>query len=477
MDTALTITFFEDYFICSINPNENLWEILQINGADKNLLYFYVSSNKIINDESAKERYEANDKMVFGNFYDLISNNKKTFNRFDYEWSSIDLLKDNLEQIKINFRNRMSVFSDFDVDTKILLNISFVPGIGFNVKEIIKNYFDNNDFVVQEIDYHEAFLAILVKKGMIPNKVNLSLVETYFGDLYLNYIEYSNQILKNQSEVLIGKGVDHRVGDLSRLLVITAAKKVYSRILGDEMLLEKEIKKFHVKAKSYLNDFYYNELDKIIELTDSPSTRVIIDLRDLENMSSATFLFIKNKFELFISKFSNLARTEKIVLNGDVLSSKEFVLFFEKNYGTSKVVKPYSNFSQLLSKGIFEIAPNTNYQPDSDTSSTEIEIKIKVSSGSKETETIVSIPAMPPLPKVNKAENLKNSRVALPPLPKNIREVKGVKLNAEKKVLPPPLGIPKKEQKVGIFSENKQEVVNKIPAIPPLPTNVKKNNL
>ncbi|MBS1495114.1 MAG: hypothetical protein JST55_16530 [Bacteroidetes bacterium] len=473
MNTALTITFFEDYFICSINPNENLWEILQINGTDKNLLYFYLSSNKIINDDSAKERYEANDKMVFGNFYDLISNNKKTFNRFDYEWSSIDLLSDILEQIKMNFRNRMSVFSDFDEDTKILLNISFVPGIDYKVKEIIKNYFENNDFVVREIDYYEAFLAILVKKGMIPNKVNLSLVETYFGDLYLNYIEYSNQILKKQSEVLIGKGVDHRVGDLSRLLVVTAAKKVYSRILGDEMLLENEIKKFHVKARSYLNDFYYNELDKIIELTDSPSTRVIIDLRDLENMSSATFLFIKNKFELFISKYSNLARTEKIILNGDVLSSKEFVLFFEKNYGASKVVKPYSNFSQLLSKGIFEIAPKTEYQAGSDTSSTEIEIKIKVSSGSKETETIVSIPAMPPLPKTIKTDNSKNPRIAPPPLPNNIKAVKDLKSNSVKKILPPPLNIPKKEEKV-ISNNEIKKVVNKIPTVPPLPSSVKK---
>ena len=359
MNKSLSITFFEDHFICTILPNESAWEVLKVNGEFKMLLYFYVSGREVRNDNFAKERYEADDTYAFGDFYNTILDKNKTFRKFDLELEPINLLKDVVEELKAVYAERIiSFLPDFNINDEIPLNICFIPGISTESQELILNYFLTEGFSLNcKADYFESYMKILQRKGIIANKINLSIVESYFGDLLFHYIEYNDKITKKETEKLIGKGIDYRIGNLAKLIVEKAAQKSSSRLLNDVALLDQEIKKFHRRASVEINNFYYSELDIKIELSDFTSARIIIDQRDLEKMSVESFQYIKFRYESFISKHSNLARTEKILLNGDVLSSDAFTHFFEKTFGSSKVIKPATNFSELLSLGIFSNTP------------------------------------------------------------------------------------------------------------------------
>lgn len=364
MERALTVIFFEDYFVCSIFPNNNAWEPLKINCSEKNLLYFYVNGSDVRNDEFAKERYEADPNSAYGDFYELIINNTKKFRKFDLELEPVHLLKDLIEQIKSAYAERIMLFiPELNINDNIPLNICFIPGINRDVQELITNYFLLEGFKLNnKADYFESFLKILHLKGIISSKINLSIIETYFGDLLFHYIEYNDKIIKKESENLIGKGIDYRTGNLAKLMVEKAARQTSSSLLNDPKLLENEIKKFHRKAVKEINNFEYKELEVKIELSDYTSARVIIDERELEKMSSESFQFFRFKYESFISKHSNLTRTEKIILNGDVLSSVTFLQFFQNVFGGNKVIKPYTNFIELLSRGIFENASQNNWE-------------------------------------------------------------------------------------------------------------------
>lgn len=364
MDKTLTIIFFEDYLVCSILPNESAWETIRVNGSDKMLLYFYVSGGDIRNDDFAKERFEANDTNAYGNFYETILAKGRTFRKYDLELQPIQLLRDTIEQIKASYFDRIKNFiNDIDTTEEIPLNLCFIPGITRNARDLITNYFSQEGFVINsKADYFEAFLKILQRKGIITSKINLSIVESYFGDLLFYYIEYNEKIVKIETEKLIGKGVDYRIGNLAKLIVEKAAKKTSSQVLNDKDLFEQEIKTFHRRAALEIDKFEYNELDIKIELSDFSSARVIIDQRELEKMSSESFKFIEFRFGSFINKYSHPARIEKIFLNGDVLSSETFVQFFQKTFGSNKVVKPYDIFIELLSRGMFANAPTSEDQ-------------------------------------------------------------------------------------------------------------------
>ena len=374
MNKDLTIIFFEDYFICTILPNENAWEILRVNSVNKQLLYFYVKDNVIRNDEFAKERFEANDKDAFGDFYYSVLEESRTFRKFDLEFHSINLLKDVFEEVKLSYVERIGDFFDgFNNNDEVPVNVCFIPGISEKAQDYIVDFLVQEGFKINsKVDYFEALLSILFRKRIINEKINFSIVESYFGDLLFHYIEYDKKICKRESEKLIGKGVDYRIGNLAKLIVEKAAKRTSSRILFDTALLEQEIKRFHRKAKEEMKNFLHDELDVTIELSDYNKARVIIDMRELDKMSSESFQFIKFKYESFISRYSNLARTEKILLNGEAFSSDNFIQFFEKTYGSNKIIRPIDNFVEILSRGIFSIAPYTNNTSES------IEIKITV---------------------------------------------------------------------------------------------------
>ena len=238
MNKTLTIIFFEDYFVSTILPNESAWEALQVNGSDKMLLYFFVSGGDVRNDDFAKDRYEASDINAFGNYYEIILKKDRTFRRFDLELEPINLLKDVIEEVKATYAERIVTFiPGFNINDEIPLNICFIPGISRDAQEAITNYFLKEGFKLNsKADYFESLIKILHRKGIIASKINLSIVESYFGDLLFHYIEYNDKIVKKESEILIGKGIDYRIGNLAKLMVEKAGHKCSSRILNDTTL-------------------------------------------------------------------------------------------------------------------------------------------------------------------------------------------------------------------------------------------------
>jgi hypothetical protein len=470
MNKTLSILFFEDYFVCTILPNESAWEMLSVNGSEKMLLYFYVHEGRIRNDNFAKERYEANDRQAFGDFYETILSRETTFQRFDLKHEPINLLKDLTEEIKSVYSDRIiSFIPDFNIHVPIALNLCFIPGISREAKTMISSYFITEGFVVNShVDYFDALIKILQRKGIIASKLNLSIVESYFGDLFFHYIEYNDKILKKESEVLIGKGIDHRVGNLAKLMVEAVARRTWSRILNDPELLQQEIKKNHRRANIEIHHFNHQQLDIKLELSDFSSARVIIDQRELDKISAESFQYIKFRYESFISKHSNLARTEKILLNGPVLTSDIFTKFFQATFGSGKIIAISDFFIESLSRGVFSVAPDY-----SQSVSTEQEIEIKI--------TLSQRPQLPPVVVIREntpgtVQKPYNPEIPnLPPAKKTVQENAVIK---QPPILPPGKNINKKTQKENKpklpETKNSNPAGNNVVALPPLPP--KKNN-
>lgn len=409
MNPTLTIVFLEDSFFCSIFPNESAWEELCPNKDSRNYLYFYLSDGRIRNDEFAKERFEQRQVQAYGDFYELILHTDRTFERFGVPQEPVQLLGDALEGLKNTYFERMENFlRRLESNTRIPVNLCFVPGISTQAADKITLYLRDEGFDISaRCDYFEAIIAILQKRGQIQDKIALAVIEAHFGDLYFNYVEYAGSIKVKEAEVLVGKGVDHRIGNLATLLVEKAARQCVAGILNDKSLMALEIKRHHRQAADEIHRFEYKELTTRVELSDFNTARVVIDQADLDRMSSETFQFIKFKFEAFISKYSNLARTERILLRGPIFDSDDLVRFFETSFGASKIIKPMENFLELLSRGVFATAA----QMSASTSSPQVKqvtIEIRV------TETPVISPSLPPLPE---RRHLPVEDVRKPPLP------------------------------------------------------------
>lgn len=401
MNTALAIIFFEDHFVGTILPNESAWEVLTIGETQKPLLYFFVSGGDVRNDDFARERYEAKDGSAFGDFYAIIRDQQQTFRRFDLEIPAIQLLQDVSQKVKAAYSERMRAFDQFiDMEAAIPVHLCFVPGIHPDAQDRLREFFAGDGYALQNpTDYHSAFVKSLQRKAVVPSKGNIAIVEPSFGDMRFHYLECDGAIVKRASEVLIGKGVDFRVGDLAKLLVQKAAKRSSSRILLDPLLLEEEIKRFHKRAAVEINRFEYDQLDVVIELLDFCKARVIVDRRELEQMAAGSLKYIAFRFQSFVSNCSSMMRTEKIVLNGISVGSPEFVKSFEREFGATKVIPPFDNFVELLSRGIFALSDQEIVGSEE-----QVEIKITVttkpaSGGATATREVrVTPPPLPPRP-------------------------------------------------------------------------------
>jgi len=365
MNDSLTIIFFEDHFICSIQPNQKAWEVLKINGEEKNWLYFTVADGRIRNDLDVKASYEAGDEEAYGDFYTIILDPKITFKRYELELPSVNLLKESIEQVKLQYLERMRAFSpNINANFKIPLNLCFVPGLAneHETKIIISDFFENFGFKINSGPanlYFEALLLSLNKRQVIPNVGNLVIVETYFGNLNFNFIQYKNRVVNISTEVLEGKGRDNQITNLARIMLDEIKKRhkgSAGAIFNQPELYEKEIVSLYATAEEQIGKFKTYGTRKVlrvyIKLSDGSDGTVEIEKQNLDAMSGEFFSIIRRKFDDFVRDNKSF---DNILLTGDLLSSDTFAQFFENSYGRTKVIRPFEDFTELLSKGIFNL--------------------------------------------------------------------------------------------------------------------------
>ncbi|MFZ4589837.1 MAG: hypothetical protein ACOYN6_02485 [Ignavibacteria bacterium] len=457
MNRVLTILFFEDYFVCTLLPNSNNWKKLKIDRQEKIPLYFYVSENKVRNDDFAKERYIKGDSKAYGDFYNIILDESYTYIKYDSNVLCIRLLSDILTKIKSEYQNQLSSYSASSPYEPCVVNLLFSPCISTDSSSKIVEFFKGEGFKINStVNYYESFLFEMCAKGTISNNSKVVFVETYDGDLYFTYIEFRGKIIVKRTEQLKGKGVDHRIEKLAWLIVKRAAKAANSPIAYDSNRMADEAKRFFDVARNA--KFVYEQLDLRVELSDFSKTRIIIDETELKRETAEANEYLRFKFETFVSKNANISIIDKIILNGEIFSNNIYVEFFER-YGKQKVLKPFPNLDEILSKGVFGFTSALDPQTENSTSD-------------NLSNNLSSLPP-PPLPKLKNSADIKINNVKPPlpppiPKPKNVvppntqNSKNGINENV-KKTPPPPLPVPK----LNSGTTEKKKVI--IPPPPPLP--------
>ncbi|MEP7168785.1 MAG: hypothetical protein ABI855_05390, partial [Bacteroidota bacterium] len=269
--------------------------------AKKELLYFYVSGNNISNDKNARQQFEARNTNAYGDFYKLIVNNNAVFEISGEKSKMINLLHEPLRGLKKTYRSKFNL----DETEKIPLNICFVPGIDEKAKKSITDYLQGNEFEIEiELSYIEGFLNILKQKAILKDNCTIAIIESWFDDLHFHYVEYNQNISKYATKILTGKGSDHRINNLARLMVEKAAKRNHSSILDEsnKVYLEQEIRNFYSRALEEIKNFDEKELITDISLSEGTSARVKIHSDELDVMSERSIEFIREKFDSFITQ-------------------------------------------------------------------------------------------------------------------------------------------------------------------------------
>lgn len=398
------MVFFEDHVVCTILPNEGAWETLRIAGAEQIPLVFHVAGGVVRNDDFARERLAADDNAAFGNFYRTILEPERRFRRFELELPTVDLLHDVVEQIREQYVERMRAFQGLrDASEAIPLRLCFIPGVAPGARRRIADYLEGKGFAAPvEVDYLGALLCGLHRKGIVPSPVSFALVEAAFGDVRFDYVQWDGTVQRHESGGSPTRGVDRRVSVLARLMVEKAARQTTSTLLNDSTLLDEEVKRFHPIAAQLLDQFVYDLLETRVELSDYKGARVRVKRGEVEERSSEAFAVLKYDFEKFIGLHTTLGRVDKILLGGGPIAAADFVQFFQKNFGTSKVIMPLANPAEIISRGVFALAPIT---PAIERT---VEIKITL------TTTTVPMPfERPPIPP---------PRPAAPPRPSSVGE-------------------------------------------------------
>lgn len=414
MHSGLTIVFFEDHFTCTILPNESAWETLRLEGVEQVPLFFHVGYAEVRNDDFARERWEAGDPAAFGQFYRTIVDSSRTFRRFDLDLPTIELLHDVLARLKIAHAERMLAFGDRDESGDgIALRLCFIPDIGEDARRLIREYLATQGFRLQpDVDYLDALLCGLHRKGLIPPRATLALIDAAFGDVRFDYIEWSGTITTRARGLVPTRGVDRRVGVLARLMVEKAARQSTSTLLNDEHLLDEEVKRFHPVAARLLDQFEYDQLETRVDLSDFKSARIRVSRSEVEDRSSQALGLIKREFEKFIGLRSTLERITGILVSGRAIATPDFKRAFEE-FGKGKLLGPFPNLEEIVSRGVFALsrvsAPEERV----------VEIKI----------TLTTTSVAPPLPQ--------SKRVTPPPAPQSDETIYGRILSSTAPPLPP----------------------------------------
>jgi len=341
--------FFEDDAIRLVyRTPSGAVEPLRVLGEPRQRLLFLPTPEEVRNDAFVVERLEAADPAVIADFYRAIGDSTRVVTRYGSEYPVIACLDPILEQVHQAWRDVAGGSSDL-IDACCL----FAPGIPESACEIIREHFRSNRFrLIGDFGWYDCLLSALRGTGQIGNDSCLVAATAAFNNLRYEYIEWRDGIQRREFTELEGYGDEPRIFILADLAVRGFARKKQSQLLNDESALKQEVARYLRQARREITRFEHGELRASVHLSDGNAGSITIEERDLNKQVGPKYKYLRDELKKFISRHSNLVRTEHILLAAKALDTKECRDDFAREFGATKLVSVASGIEDLLNRGL-----------------------------------------------------------------------------------------------------------------------------
>ena len=395
--------------------------------------YFYSNdSGDILLGESAKTKYENQDKNAHYDYFKLIKNVTQKFNFIGGE-QKIDKIIVRAAEYLINGFLKNALFSEkvvYDLKDKLNISLIFYNDVSENEITFVNGIFNNEGYTkIKSFYYNYLLLNFLDQNRKIGSFKGYIISDSIENNLHINY--FDNLSRKQYKTNAIGKdlAIDPRIKLLGASIINIAIEKTGSLVNPkDEINKHDEVFK---KAYSLYNK--KAEFNIQITLSDGASSRVKIKKSRIEKKLTYANEFTKdfNFLDHFYEK-TGVQQSEMIFILHKNIHSESF---------SDKIKSTYTNVyhSTELSLEIFQIfykneqcANNGNLTLSKPKKAEATVQKNEIKKENKTVAKIVNTKAVgTPVTKAVKKP--------LPPLPpKPFSRVKPVTKKATKKTPPPP---------------------------------------
>jgi len=245
--------------------------------------YFYSTDNgDILLGESAKVKYDNQDKNSHYNYFDLIKEVSKKFNFFGGP-QKIDKIIIRATEYLINNFLKNVLFSDetvYDLKEKLNITLIFYNDVSENEITFVNNVFKKEGYTkIKSFYYNYILLNFLDKKRKIGSFKGYIIADSMDNNLHINY--FDNLTRKQYKSNAVGKdlAIDPKIKLLGSTILNVAIDKTGSLVKPDE-----EIKKHDEVFKHAYKLFNQKaEFNIDIKLSDGAKARVKIKKSRIKN--------------------------------------------------------------------------------------------------------------------------------------------------------------------------------------------------
>ena len=456
---------------------------------DAHIPFYFYSNNSgdILLGESAKTKYENQDKNAHYDYFKLIKNVTQKFNFIGGE-QKIDKIIVRATEYLINGFLKNALFSEkvvYDLKDKLNISLIFYNDVSENEITFVNSIFKNEGYTkIKSFYYNYLLLNFLDQNRKIGSFKGYIILDSIENNLHINY--FDNLSRKQYKTNAIGKdlAIDPRRKLLGASIINIAIEKTGSLVNPkDEINKHDEVFK---KAYSLYNK--KAEFNIQITLSDGASSVVKIKKSRIEKKLTYANEFTKdfNFLDHFYEK-TGVQQSEMIFILHKNIHSESFSDKIKSNYTnvyhstelSSQIFQLFYKNEQCASNGNLTLSkPN------------KAESTVQKNETKKENKTVAKIVITNPIGNpVTKAA--KKPLPPLPPPPKPFIRVKPVTKKATKTSPPPPPPPPPKplsrvkpvtKQTIKIPPPviksigKKKPVKNNVSKLPPPPTKLRVNS-
>ena len=456
---------------------------------DAHIPFYFYSNNSgdILLGESAKTKYENQDKNAHYDYFKLIKNVTQKFNFIGGE-QKIDKIIVRATEYLINGFLKNALFSEkvvYDLKDKLNISLIFYNDVSENEITFVNSIFKNEGYTkIKSFYYNYLLLNFLDQNRKIGSFKGYIILDSIENNLHINY--FDNLSRKQYKTNAVGKdlAIDPRIKLLGASIINIAIEKTGSLVNPkDEINKHDEVFK---KAYSLYNK--KAEFNIQITLSDGASSVVKIKKSRIEKKLTYANEFTKdfNFLDHFYEK-TGVQQSEMIFILHKNIHSESFSDKIKSNYTnvyhstelSSQIFQLFYKNEQCASNGNLTLSkPN------------KAESTVQKNETKKENKTVAKIVITNPIGNpVTKAA--KKPLPPLPPPPKPFIRVKPVTKKATKTSPPPPPPPPPKplsrvkpvtKQTIKIPPPviksigKKKPVKNNVSKLPPPPTKLRVNS-
>ncbi len=365
MNRRLALYVDKDFMLAGVKPFDTFTP-LTAKGYARIPLYFFVdtAANRIFYGDRYQPDFEDNLPDTYGDFLNIILDEKAQYRVFHYTVPVVELLKVVMDDIRREYLTVLGELTNaLDPAARIPVAVSWSDGVGEASRKVFTDYlrrigYDPDDavFVPTETLALSLFASNHLTAGVHRKVV---VMEAFGDDLHYSLIQCYNaaSVERTGAHTYPLLGVDSRVNVIATYTVnyVNARR----RLLQHKEELEKEYRRHFRFARGWTRQLDTDSRPFVEVKTDfaverGVDNKVVLKKDEIEQLVTFQVRHVSQSFELFLERESQRPEdVDKIILLGESLRNSAELRAEVSRFGSDKILMSDDRTEYGILDGIF----------------------------------------------------------------------------------------------------------------------------